>query len=83
MTEPASLEEESFASSLLEYPQYTRPVEFQGLRVPDILLSGNHKAIRTWRKQQALLTTLRKRPELLADASLTEEEKGIAETINF
>lgn len=73
--EPASLEEESFASSLLEYPQYTRPVEFRGLRVPDILLSGNHKAIRTWRKQQALLNTLRKRPDLLAAASLTEDEK--------
>lgn len=73
--EPASLDEESFTSSLLEYPQYTRPVEFRGLRVPDILLSGNHKAIRTWRKQQALLNTLRKRPDLLADASLTEDEK--------
>jgi tRNA (guanine37-N1)-methyltransferase len=73
--EPASLEEESFSSSLLEYPQYTRPVEFRGLRVPDVLLSGNHKAIRTWRKQQALLNTLRKRPDLLADASLTEDEK--------
>jgi tRNA (guanine37-N1)-methyltransferase len=73
--EPASLEEESFSSSLLEYPHYTRPVEFRGLRVPDILLSGNHKAIRIWRKQQALLNTLRKRPDLLADASLTEDEK--------
>ncbi len=73
--EPASLEEESFSSSLLEYPQYTRPAEFRGLRVPDILLSGNHKAIRTWRKQQALLNTLRKRPDLLADAPLTEDER--------
>ncbi len=73
--EPASLEEESFSSSLLEYPQYTRPVEFRGLRVPDILLSGNHKTIRAWRKQQALLNTLRKRPDLLADASLTEDER--------
>lgn len=73
--EPASLEEESFSSSLLEYPHYTRPVEFRGLRVPEILLSGNHQAIRTWRKQQALLNTLRKRPDLLANASLTEDEK--------
>lgn len=73
--EPASLEEESFSSSLLEYPHYTRPVEFRGLKVPEILLSGNHKAIRTWRKQQALLNTLRKRPDLLANAPLTEDEK--------
>lgn len=73
--EPASLEEESFSSSLLEYPQYTRPVEFRGQRVPEILLSGNHKAIRIWRKQQALLNTLRKRPDLLANASLTEDER--------
>jgi len=73
--EPASLEEESFSSSLLEYPQYTRPVEFRGRRVPEILLSGNHKAIRIWRKQQALLNTLRKRPDLLANAPLTEDER--------
>lgn len=73
--EPASLEEESFSSSLLEYPQYTRPADYRGLRVPEILISGNHKAIRTWRKQQALLSTLRNRPDLLADASLTEDER--------
>ena len=73
--EAASVEEESFSSFLLEYPQYTRPSEFKGMKVPDVLVSGNHAAIRTWRKRQALLNTLRKRPDLLMEASLTEEEK--------
>ncbi|MFY9269990.1 MAG: tRNA (guanosine(37)-N1)-methyltransferase TrmD [Candidatus Manganitrophaceae bacterium] len=73
--EPASLEEESFSSPLLEYPHYTRPAEFRGMKVPDTLISGNHRAIRAWKKRQALLNTLRKRPELLSDASLSEEQK--------
>lgn len=73
--EPASIEEESFSSSLLEYPQYTRPPEFRGMKVPDVLVSGNHAAIRAWRKRQALLNTLEKRPDLLMEASLTEQEK--------
>lgn len=73
--EAASIEEESFSSFLLEYPQYTRPSEFKGMKVPDVLVSGNHAAIRSWRKRQALLNTLRKRPDLLMEASFTEEEK--------
>ena len=73
--EATSIEEESFSSFLLEYPQYTRPSEFKGMKVPDVLVSGNHAAIRSWRKRQALLNTLRKRPDLLMEASLTEEEK--------
>lgn len=70
-----SLQEESFSASLLEYPHYTRPDEFRGMRVPDVLKSGNHRAIRLWRRQQSVLNTLRKRPDLLREAVLTEEER--------
>lgn len=62
---PESLEEESFAEGLLEYPQYTRPEEFCGMRVPEVLLSGDHQKIREWRKAQALRRTARRRPDLL------------------
>lgn len=60
-----SAEEDSFAESLLEYPQYTRPVEYHGKTVPDILLSGDHGKISAWRRKEALKMTLRHRPELL------------------
>jgi tRNA (guanine37-N1)-methyltransferase len=64
---PESLEEESFGNgNLLEYPQYTRPEEFRGMRVPEILLSGDHGKIRAWREAEALRRTTRRRPELLA-----------------
>lgn len=62
---PACAHEESFSFGLLEYPQYTRPRIFQGIAVPDILLSGNHKKIENWRKQQALEKTKARRPDLL------------------
>lgn len=58
-------ENETFSDGLLEYPQYTRPVEFHGKRVPEVLLSGNHEMIRRWRREQALAMTLKKRPDLL------------------
>lgn len=61
----ASAVDDSFATGLLEFPQYTRPVEFQGARVPDVLLSGNHAAIAKWRREQALEKTRRLRPDLL------------------
>ena len=61
-----SAPDDSFSSGLIEGPQYTRPVEFRGWRVPDILLSGNHGAIATWRREQALAKTHRLRPDLLA-----------------
>ncbi len=63
---PGSLDEESFGDSLLEYLQYTRPAEFRGLRVPAPLLSGNHAAVRAWRREQALKRTAARRPDLLA-----------------
>lgn len=75
--ESASAEEESFSDGLLEYPQYTRPREYRGLAVPEVLLSGHHEKIRLWRRRQALLRTLAARPELLAKASLTAEDKRI------
>ncbi|HTY55501.1 MAG TPA: tRNA (guanosine(37)-N1)-methyltransferase TrmD, partial [Candidatus Binataceae bacterium] len=63
---PQSLEEESFGQGMLEYPQYTRPEEFRGLRVPEILLSGDHEKIRAWREQQSRERTAARRPDLLA-----------------
>ena len=66
---------ESFAEGLLEGPQYTRPVDFRGDKVPDVLLSGNHAEVRKWRRQQAIERTLAVRPELLDRVSLTKEEK--------
>src|SRR3990172_4695427 len=67
--------DDSHADGLLEYPHYTRPPDFQGWKVPDVLLSGNHAEIARWRRRQSLLRTLRRRPELLARAALTEEER--------
>lgn len=69
----ASLEEESFATGLLEYPQYTRPASFRGLEVPDVLLSGDHGAIARWRHEQAVERTHRLRPDLLAGV---EQDEG-------
>jgi tRNA (guanine37-N1)-methyltransferase len=62
---PESLSEESFSDATLEYPQYTRPEEFRGMRVPDVLLSGDHAKIREWRKAEALKRTAERRPDLL------------------
>ena len=69
-----SLEEESHAQGLLEYPQYTRPAVFRDMAVPDILLSGHHAEIAKWRRRQSILRTARRRPDLLAKANLTPEE---------
>jgi len=73
----SSPESESFSSGLLEYPQYTRPAEFRGYEAPEVLLSGNHEEIRKWRRAQALDRTLKRRPDLLEAAPLTEEDKSI------
>ncbi len=64
---PESLAEESFAANTLEYPQYTRPEEFQGMRVPEILLSGDHGKIKRWRETESRKRTARRRPDLTAD----------------
>jgi tRNA (guanine37-N1)-methyltransferase len=76
-----SLKEESFNNYLLEYPHYTRPSEYRGMKVPDILLSGHHKNIANWRKQQSLINTFKKRPDLLNKADLTKEDQHIIEKI--
>ncbi len=70
-----SLEEESFEGGLLEYPQYTRPAEFRGWTVPDVLLSGHHAEIERWRRRQRLLRTSERRADLLQQAELTDEER--------
>jgi tRNA (guanine37-N1)-methyltransferase len=72
-----SVVDDSFSRGLLDFPHYTRPAEVGPLRVPDVLLSGNHAEIRRWRKREALSRTLDRRPELLADAALDEEEREI------
>lgn len=74
LSNSASAKFESFHDGLLEYPQYTRPEEYRGLKVPDILLSGHHKKIDGWRREQALLRTLERRPDLLNKASLSQKE---------
>ncbi len=72
-----SAQEESFSDDfLLEYPQYTRPREFEGLQVPEVLLGGNHAEIALWRRRQRLLITARRRPDLLDKASLTADERA-------
>ena len=60
-----SIKEESFTNNLLEYPQYTRPEIFHGIKVPEVLLSGHHENIKKWREEQSLKNTLQKRPNLL------------------
>jgi tRNA (guanine37-N1)-methyltransferase len=72
-----SVEDDSLFHGLLQGPQYTRPVEFAGVRVPDTLLSGNHAAIMQWRRRQALRTTLERRPDLLRHAALTPQDQVI------
>jgi tRNA (guanine37-N1)-methyltransferase len=73
--DPTGAEDDSHASGLLEYPHYTRPPEFRGLKVPDVLLSGDHGKIEQWRREQSLLRTLAKRPDLLKTAPLDEKDK--------
>ena len=70
-----SAEFESFHDNLLEYPQYTRPEEFMGRKVPDILLSGHHANVEKWRREQSIIRTLERRPELLQDAVLSKKEQ--------
>jgi tRNA (guanine37-N1)-methyltransferase len=68
---------DSFVEGLLDYPHYTRPAEFRGMKVPDVLISGNHAEIDRWRRREALKATLQKRPDLLRTADLTDEDQKI------
>lgn len=76
-----SAEFESFHDNLLEYPQYTRPEEFMGRKVPEILLSGHHANIDKWRREQSIIRTLERRPELLSEAELSKKERAFLEKL--
>jgi len=73
--DPASAAGDSFVGGLLEHPQFTRPEEFDGVRVPPVLLSGHHADVETWRRREALRRTLERRPDLLDSASLTDADR--------
>jgi tRNA (guanine37-N1)-methyltransferase len=72
-----SVEQDSFSNGLLDYPQYTRPETDDGLTVPEVLMSGDHGQIARWRKMQSLGRTYEKRPDLITDRMLTNEEKQL------
>ncbi|WP_125761114.1 tRNA (guanosine(37)-N1)-methyltransferase TrmD [Companilactobacillus hulinensis] len=76
-----SAEDESFSNGLLEYPQYSRPADFRGKKVPEVLTSGNHEKIRVWRLKQSLKKTLERRPDLLETVELSAEEKKLLKEI--
>lgn len=77
----ASHQDDSFSSGLLEYPQYTRPYEYRGMTVPDVLMSGHHENIRRWRLEKSLRKTLERRPDLLDAYDFSEEEAQLLEKI--
>jgi tRNA (guanine37-N1)-methyltransferase len=76
-----SVEQDSFSSGLLDYPHFTRPSEVAGLKVPEVLLSGHHADVRRWRRKAALQRTLDRRPDLLAQAALDEEDRALLDEI--
>jgi len=77
--DPSGAEDDSHSMGLLEYPHYTRPPEFRGWKVPEVLLSGDHGRIEKWRREQALMRTLARRPDILDKAELSEAEKKFVE----
>lgn len=77
----ASHKDDSFSSGLLEYPQYTRPYDYRGMTVPDVLMSGHHENIRKWRLEQSLRKTYLRRPDLLENYTFSEEEKSIFQKV--
>src|SRR5215216_826889 len=79
--DPTGAEDDSHSMGLLEYPHYTRPPEFRGWKVPDVLLSGDHAKIEKWRREQALLRTLKKRPDMLEKAELSKDDKKFVEDL--
>ena len=79
--DPRSVIRDSFYEGLLDYPHYTRPRVYQGQEVPEILLSGDHRKIERWRRREALGNTYRKRPDLLAKAALTDEDRKVLEEL--
>lgn len=79
--DPTGAQDDSHAMGLLEYPHYTKPAEFRGWKVPDTLLSGDHGRIEKWRREQALLRTLHKRPDMLEKAELSEKDRKLIESL--
>lgn len=79
--DPEGAQDDSHASGLLEYPHYTRPADFRGWGVPEVLSSGDHAKVARWRREQALLRTYHRRPDLLAKAALSEEDREFIEKI--
>lgn len=80
--DPDGAEDDSHATGLLEYPHYTRPAEFRGWRVPDVLLSGNHALIAKWRREQSIRRTWQHRPDMLASAPLSEADQRLVKLLN-
>ena len=76
-----SAQTESFSDNLLEYPQYTRPENWEGKFVPPVLLSGNHKKLAEWYREQSIIRTAKRRPDLIERAELTQKERELAEMI--
>ncbi|MBR1531354.1 MAG: tRNA (guanosine(37)-N1)-methyltransferase TrmD [Eubacterium sp.] len=81
LADDSCFEEESHYNSLLEYPQYTHPAEWNGRTVPDVLLSGHHANVEKWRREQSLLRTKERRPDLLKNADLTENDKSFLSSL--
>ena len=81
--DPDGSADDSHSRGLLEYPHYTRPPEFQGQRVPDVLLSGDHARIEKWRHEQSLLRTFERRPDLLRKANLSPEDAAFVRDLGF
>jgi tRNA (guanine37-N1)-methyltransferase len=75
--DPESVEADSFVRGLLDHPHYTRPADFRGMRVPDVLLSGHHEQVRRWRLRESLRRTRQRRPDLLNTAPLSAEERAL------
>ena len=76
-----SHEQDSFSTGLLDYPEYTRPAEFEGVGIPDVLTSGHHAKIERWRRERALMRTLERRPDLLERANLSDAERAFLQTL--
>ena len=81
--DPDAAVDDSHATGLLEYPHYTRPPEFRGWTVPEVLLSGNHAEIARWRRHESLVRTLKLRPDLLNKADLSQEDLAFLESLGF
>ncbi|HEX9388211.1 MAG TPA: tRNA (guanosine(37)-N1)-methyltransferase TrmD, partial [Anaerolineales bacterium] len=79
--DPTGAEDDSHSMGLLEYPHYTRPPEFRGWQVPEVLLSGDHGKIEKWRREQAISRTFKKRPDMIEKAELSKEDQEIVERL--